>query len=929
MGDRAGWRGVLCLFAVVALLAASGQAAAFTAATNGATAADGLDCTGSDDGTVFRTSSGLEVIHDGRYLLESPFVNETTLAFPNVTVRASDDASLRVASASERGLCVRDVKPTDAAIEISPAAGPRIVVSDDLGALSYGAVEYARAANDSDLSYSAKTPARIVVADARLQPGRTVQAVDAEARTVLDAGRVSETRALELRLPADTGTVDLRYAPTVTETQTVDSAGDGVDPDGAGTGAVAVDGSTTDTETERTPNGSTQPSRSSGWTAELVDYQPSPQTQHVGGFLPLTVLLWLLALWLLIARDSRETRVLALVLVVASVRATSDLLQVTLDGFVGIETSIAAINLLLELSLALLFVQFAAVYVDEHRLRTRRAKWGMVAVATLGTASVLTNPVHGFVFADTAVAGGPFTYVTTTAGPGGWFLFALNMGLLVAGGGLILRSLLGPSVRTVWQPVAVIGTGLCLAVLLGVVSVLDRGPVAGYDYTASGVNYFVFLTAVTLLAHGLKRLKTSGEKSVIADLEDAIVILDDTWAVVEFNPAAGRLLPDVGTGRSFDAVLEEPLERPAVGETSTTELSLLVDASAADTTAEPVTSTDGGEDVSQAESGGEGADQHGTAGGRASRDPLADVTGDNRTDDPHDGGDERRHGSSPESGAAMPERSGQDRERKHFLVKATTVTTETNAIIGYTVRFADVTHLERHMRRLEAKNDQLDRFASAITHDLRTPLTAAENITDRAVEILEEGGNPETVDRSRLSASLQQIEDALNRMADVIEDILGLARGSDIELDPHPVEFDGIVESTWETVDSSGTTLRLESSGEISADPDQLQGLLERLFQNSIDHGGRDATVRVGLDDSGFYVADDGPGVPEEVRNELFEVGVTTKAHGSGLGLAIAEQVANAHGWEIGLDADGEGARFVVTGCDTSPDRDAPPEVNG
>jgi hypothetical protein len=58
-------------------------------------------------------------------------------------------------------------------------------------------------------------------------------------------------------------------------------------------------------------------------------------------------------------------------------------------------------------------------------------------------------------------------------------------------------------------------------------------------------------------------------------------------------------------------------------------------------------------------------------------------------------------------------------------------------------------------------------------------------------------------------------------------------------------------------------------------------------------------TVTVGTLGDGFYVADDGPGIPEDERERVFEAGYSTTESGSGFGLAIVERVADAHGWSV------------------------------
>jgi signal transduction histidine kinase len=84
-------------------------------------------------------------------------------------------------------------------------------------------------------------------------------------------------------------------------------------------------------------------------------------------------------------------------------------------------------------------------------------------------------------------------------------------------------------------------------------------------------------------------------------------------------------------------------------------------------------------------------------------------------------------------------------------------------------------------------------------------------------------------------------------------------------------------------------------------------------------------TVRVGALDPaagpGFFVADDGPGVPEAERERVFEYGHSTTAEGTGFGLAIVEEVATAHGWTVTLgETDDGGARFEVANATVADD---------
>lgn len=69
--------------------------------------------------------------------------------------------------------------------------------------------------------------------------------------------------------------------------------------------------------------------------------------------------------------------------------------------------------------------------------------------------------------------------------------------------------------------------------------------------------------------------------------------------------------------------------------------------------------------------------------------------------------------------------------------------------------------------------------------------------------------------------------------------------------------------------------------------------------------------------DTGFFVGDDGPGIPPEHREDVFRSGFTTREHGTGFGLRIVREIANAHGWEIRVtDGPDGGARFEITGVE-------------
>jgi len=155
------------------------------------------------------------------------------------------------------------------------------------------------------------------------------------------------------------------------------------------------------------------------------------------------------------------------------------------------------------------------------------------------------------------------------------------------------------------------------------------------------------------------------------------------------------------------------------------------------------------------------------------------------------------------------------------------------------------------------------------------------------------------------SEETEYIENAHGRIEALITDILTLARNGDPVDETEPVVLSNFVESCWGTVDTAEATLVIETERGIRADESRLRQLVENLFRNSVehgstssrtesgdavDHGGEDVTITVGDLDDGFYVADDGPGIPVDEREQIFESGYSTLTDGTGFGLAIVEK---------------------------------------
>jgi PAS domain S-box-containing protein len=247
--------------------------------------------------------------------------------------------------------------------------------------------------------------------------------------------------------------------------------------------------------------------------------------------------------------------------------------------------------------------------------------------------------------------------------------------------------------------------------------------------------------------------------------------------------------------------------------------------------------------------------------------------------------------------------------------------------------YTDITERKQAERAVERRNERLDRFASVVSHDLRNPLNVAEGRLELAREECD-------------SEHLEPLARAHERMGVLIDDMLALARAGERVGDIEALDLGTVAETAWENVDTDAATLTVETTLELRADRNRLQQLFENLFRNSVEHGSegsRSASNDAGegatagdspgetasdavtvtaadlADGAGFYVADDGPGIPGGPREQVFESGFSTTAEGTGFGLAIVDEVASAHGWTVSVteSTDG-GARFEFRDIDES-----------
>jgi two-component system, OmpR family, sensor kinase len=218
--------------------------------------------------------------------------------------------------------------------------------------------------------------------------------------------------------------------------------------------------------------------------------------------------------------------------------------------------------------------------------------------------------------------------------------------------------------------------------------------------------------------------------------------------------------------------------------------------------------------------------------------------------------------------------------------------------------------------RLDAATAAQATFMASIGHELRTPLTIARG----HLELLETLGRD---DPAILRETTDVVQDELTRMGRLVEDLMAIARAEmDDFVRPRDLELVGWVEEL--EMKLAGTDLgdraRIVPPPPVvlRADPDRLAQAVLNLIGNAREHTGPGTLARVsatcGDDRVAIVVEDDGPGVPAEIRDRLFEPFVRAGGAPSstGLGLSVVRAVAEAHGGEIAMTTGEDGTRVEV-----------------
>jgi two-component system sensor histidine kinase PilS (NtrC family) len=237
----------------------------------------------------------------------------------------------------------------------------------------------------------------------------------------------------------------------------------------------------------------------------------------------------------------------------------------------------------------------------------------------------------------------------------------------------------------------------------------------------------------------------------------------------------------------------------------------------------------------------------------------------------------------------------------------------TDRVVGRVINFQDLTELrrmEQSMRRTE-RLASVGQLAAGITHEIRNPLAAISG----SVELLRQAPQVTDDDRALMAIVTREIE----RLNALVTDLLDYTNPRPRQVST--VDLGVLVDETLRvfrqdpTLGDAKVTAEVgDGTIEVDGDPEKLRQVLWNLLRNAAEAGGKGIEVHVSRNGQSalLEVRDDGPGIPAEVAQKIFDPFFSTKKRGSGLGLATCHSIVVEHGGTIEVGSQPGGTAFSI-----------------
>jgi signal transduction histidine kinase len=239
---------------------------------------------------------------------------------------------------------------------------------------------------------------------------------------------------------------------------------------------------------------------------------------------------------------------------------------------------------------------------------------------------------------------------------------------------------------------------------------------------------------------------------------------------------------------------------------------------------------------------------------------------------------------------------------------------------------AYIVYLHQRARVLNAQLQEESRMAyigtlaASIAHEVRNPLSSMKMNVQMIENRLEKLVDPELAPYFR--GKVERIKGEVDRLEDSISHFLAFARPAPLRAEA--AQLNDVVDNVLELLEPQcqSRSIRLvrryaRDLPPVELDPRQLAQAVQNLVINSIQAINRNGTITVTTQVAdgavAVAVADDGPGIPEDIQDKIFEVFFTTREGGTGLGLNIVSRIVEEHGGKLTLQSKpGEGAVFRI-----------------
>ncbi len=225
------------------------------------------------------------------------------------------------------------------------------------------------------------------------------------------------------------------------------------------------------------------------------------------------------------------------------------------------------------------------------------------------------------------------------------------------------------------------------------------------------------------------------------------------------------------------------------------------------------------------------------------------------------------------------------------------------------------------IHELKSKNQELNRFAITVSHDLKTPLITISGFLGYLEKDAQAGNF------ARMERNIVQINDAAKKMGKLVDQILDLSRIGRIINPPSNIPFSEIVQEALKmaegTVKARQVNVQIEPEFPIvRVDRVRMVQVLQNLITNSVKFMGDqiDPYIQIGMKkidgDDIFFVADNGIGIDPLHQDGIFELfnKLDPGSEGTGIGLALVKRIIEVHGGKIWVESElGKGTTFFFT----------------